>query len=220
MADRTRTSICNMAADFLDGSLIGNINDNFGDAEIYARNYEEAVETVISEFSWNCGTSRARISQISTDLQLDATDYQKAYAYPSDCLSPIDINGRPVEEIHWSVETIPNLDAHGNVLNRRRVLWCDADSSSIILRYQAFIEPRDMTPHLAKACAIELAIRCCGKITNSTTKMAELRDAYAEATRGTTKRVGGHQVDTRQNRPKPRVTLPSAGQVARFGGGL
>ena len=74
-----------------------------------------------------------------------------------------------------------------------------------------------MDPHLAKAVAIELAIRCVMKATNSTHKASLLEGMYAEATKGSSRRVGGFQASSRENnsmRPRP---LPSIGARARAG---
>lgn len=221
MSTRTETSICNMAADFLDATAIGHIDDDRDStAPIYKRNYREAVETVITEFSWNSAKARAKLAPIVLDETFrDGGDFQNAYAYPADCLGPIDINGRPCRDLRWDVETIAILDQHGNVSSRRRVLWCEF-GGPILLRYKTLVSPSDMSAHLAKAIALELAMRVCTKVTNSTSKMQELQRLYTDATRGTMSRVGGHQVDSRENRPKPSVILPSTGQMARAGGGL
>ena len=220
MLERTRTSIANMAADLLDADPIGNINEDFGAAKIYARNYGEAVETVLAEFPWLSATARARLAPIVVDVELiDATGILTAYAWPTDCIAPIDINDRPCEDIRWQCETVAQIDQHGNVVSRRKVLYCDAQGP-ILLRYKASIEPRDMSPHLAKAVAIELAMRCEAAIANSTSKFEKLTVQYADTTRGSTRRVGGHQIDTRSSRPQPARARPSPGQVARSGGGL
>lgn len=219
--DRTRTSIANMAADLLDTNQIGQIDDDFGDAEIYKRNYNEAVETVIAEFTWNSATARAKLNPLMAgeDLLTTDTGFQNAFAWPSDCIAPVDINDRPIDNLHWSNETIAVVDQHGNVTSRRKILYCDFPGP-ILLRYKCLVEPRDMSAHLAKAVAIELAIRCTGKLNNSTTKAQQLDTAYAEATKGSVRRVGGFQVDSRANRPLPQRQLPTTGQRARAGQGL
>lgn len=219
--DRTRTSIANMAADFLDTNQIGQIDDDFGDAEIFKRNYAEAVETVIAEFTWNSATARAKLNPlaITDDWLIAENDFQNAFAWPSDCIAPVDINGRPIDEINWTNETIAIVDSHGNVTSRRKVLYCNF-AGPILLRYKCLVEPRDMSAHLAKAVALELALRCTGKLNNSTTKKAELENSYAEATKGSVRRVGGYQVDSRANRPLPRRQLPTTGARARAGEGL
>ena len=219
--DRTRTSIANMAADFLDTNQIGQIDDDFGDAAIYRRNYNEAVETVIAEFTWNSATARARLNPLtmSDDWLISENDFQNAFAWPSDCIAPVDINGRPIDDMRWANETIAVVDSHGNVTSRRKVLYCNFPGP-ILLRYKCFVEPRDMSAHLAKAVALELALRCTGKLNNSTTKVQQLELAYAEATKGSTRRVGGYQVDSRANRPQQARQLPTTGQRARAGQGL
>lgn len=215
--NRTPTDICNMAADFLDGSPIGNITSGFGEAVIYSRNYEEAVQTVISEYQWNMATTRVKLAPLTLPAVYElTTDIQTGYAWPSDCLKPIDINGRPCHDMRWSNESVAILNEFGQVQSRIPVLFCDA-GGDIILRYAAMIDPSDMSPHLAKACALELAIRCHGKIKNSTQSLEQIRDMYAEATQGSTKRRGGFQIDTRQNRDLPAKNLPSYGMRARAG---
>lgn len=217
--DRTRTDIANMAADFLDADPIGNIADEFGYAPIYARNYDEALETVIAEFEWNGTKARAQLDAISIPLALNSTDFQNAFVCPSDMIVALDINGRPVEELHWEVEMIANVDQFGNVTSRTKVLYCDF-AGPIILRYQTACEPAYMSPHLAKAVALELGIRCCNKVTNSTSKLQQLGELYAETTKGNVRRTGGHSIDTKQNRPAPRRTALSPGERARRGDGL
>lgn len=215
---RTPTDICNMAADFLDGSPIGNIASGFGEAPIYSRNYAEAVETVIAEYSWNMATTRIKLTPLTLPEVYELnTDIQTGYAWPSDCIKPISINGRPCEDINWSNESVAIVDAFGAVQSRIPVLFCDA-GGDIVLRYAAMIDPSDMSAHLAKACALELAIRCHGKIKNSTQSLEQVRDMYAETCQGSTKRRGGYQVDTRSNRNLPPKNLPSTGARARAGG--
>lgn len=206
-----------MAADFLDASIIGNLEDTIGDAPIYRRNYFEAVDTVISEFSWNGTTARALLYPAEIEAALGQSDMRYCYPWPIHCLAPLEINGRPIEDIRWSNEIIDQVDGHGNITGSRRVIWCDAPGP-IALKYSRRIRPADMSPHLAKAIALELAIRCCTSLTNSTSKMQELQIMYAEATRGTSRRVGGFQIDSRQNRPEPARQLPSRAEIARAGG--
>jgi hypothetical protein len=214
--ERTRTSIANMAADFLDSSVIGNINENFGVAEVYARNYDEAVQTVLAEFPWLSATTRTRLAEIDVpDVGLDMT----AYAWPADCIAPVDINDRPCEDIRWQCETVAQVDQHGNVVSRRKVLYCDF-SGPIYLRYKCLIEPRDMSPHLAKAVATELALRCEAPIRNSNALYEKLTMQYVDATKGSSRRRGGHQIDTSASRPQPAKSLPSPGTRARAGQGL
>jgi hypothetical protein len=220
-SSRTRTSIANMAADFLSATVIGNITEGMGDAQVYERNYEEAVETVLAEFPWLAGKARAILQMLDLTGQAaqNETGYATAYALPTDCIRPLTINDRPVEEIHWEIETIALVDQFGKVLGRRRVLYCD-ETGTLSLKYAAMIEPGDMTAHLAKAVGIELAIRCEAQVTNSTSRGEKLRRDYQEATKGSSFRVGGYQVDSRSQNPKPQRKGLTAGQLARMGHGL
>lgn len=216
--EQTPTALCNLAADFLDGSPIGNIADNFGEAPIYARNYAGAVATVIAEYTWNMATTRVKLAPLALPAVYElTTDIQTGYAWPSDCIKPISINGRPCEDMHWTNETVAIVNGLGQVQSRIPVLFCDA-GGDIVLRYAAMIDPGDMSPHLFKACALELAIRCHGKLKNSTQSLEQVRDMYAETTQGSTKRRGGYQIDTRSNRNLPAKNLPSTGARARSGG--
>lgn len=220
-ASRTRTSIANMAADALSSTVIGNVEENFGDALIYQRNYEEAAETVMAEFPWLAGKARAILQPLDLTGQAaqNETGYANAFAMPVDCIRPITINDRPAEEIFWEIETIALVDQFGNVLGRRRVIYCD-EPGPLSLKYAAFIEPGDMSPHLALAVAIELAIRCEPQILNSASRAQVLKDRYKDATKGSAFRVGGYQVDSRSQNPKPQRKGPTAGQLARAGHGL
>lgn len=219
--DRTETSIANMAADLLDAPLIGNINDNFGHAKIYRRNYFEALITVLAEFPWNAGTTRAKLQPILLDATaaLSEYDYQTGYAWPVDCVAPIDINGRPIEDIRWANESLSQLDANGNVIGQQMMLLCDAEGP-IMLRYKCLTDPRNMSPHMAKAVALELAIRCEAPLVNSNSRAAVLDTRYAETTKGSTRRVGGYQVDSRSNRDKRPMQQPTSGARNRAGYGL
>lgn len=220
MSIRTETDIANMAADFLDASPIGSIEDQIGDAPVYKRNYREAAETVLSEFTWNGATARAELVPITAGLpEIDCTDFQNCYAWPSECLSPISVNGRPIHDLRWANETLENLDQHGNVISRQRVLWLDF-TGPVLLKYTTMVRAGDMSAHCAKAVALELAIRCCTKLANSTSKMQELQVMYAEATKGSTRRVGGYQVDSRQNNQRIGRQPISRAARARAGGGV
>lgn len=218
---RTRTSIANMAADALSATNIGNIDEGIGDAKVYQRNYEEAVETVLAEFPWLAGKARAILQPISLAGQAaqDPTGYSHAYPYPIDCIRPLTINDRPIDEVHWEVETIANVDQFGAIISRRKVIYCD-EAGPLSLKYNAMIEPGDMTPHLAKAVALELAMRCEGKVKDSVSRGEKLRNDYKEATKGSAFRIGGFQVDTRSQNPKPQRKLPTKGQLARAGIGM
>lgn len=220
-SSRTRTSIANMAADQLSSTVIGNIEEGFGAALVYQRNYEEAAETVLSEFPWLAGKARAILQPISLVGQpaQDGSGYANAYPYPIDCLKPISINDRPCEEIFWEIETIASVDQFGKIVGRRRVIYCD-EPGPLSLKYSASIEPGDMSPHLALAIAIELASRCEGQVTNSVSRAQVLKDKYKDATKGSAFRIGGFQVDSRSQNPKPQRKLPTAGARARAGVGM
>lgn len=218
---RTRTSIANMAADQLSASTIGNIEEGVGDALVYWRNYDEAVETVCAEYPWNAGKSRAILQPISLVGQAPQHEsgYSHAYALPVDCLRPITINDRPCDEVFWEVETIKQTDAFGNITARRRVLYCDTPAP-LSLKYAAAPEPSDMSPHMALAVAIDLAMRCEGRVSNSTSRQESLKRKYQDATKGSGMRVGGWQVDSRSQNPKPQRKQPTAGARARAGQGM
>lgn len=216
---RTATDIANMACDFLDVDPIGNIEtDRSGMGKALRRNYDEAVDTVIREFSWNCATTRAELPEmvLPSHFKADDTDHQNAYPLPPEALGVIDINGRPVEEVTHAVESLANYDGNGNLISRRNVILCDVDDK-IVVRLKVRVSPADMDPHLAKAVAIELAMRCVMKATNSTQKMAMLEGMYRDATRGSVQRVGGFQASSRENNPKAARRYPSTGARARAG---
>lgn len=216
---RTATDIANMACDFLDVDPIGNIEtDRSGMGKALRRNYDEAVDTVIREFSWNCATTRAELLEmvLPSHFKADDTDHQNAYPLPPEALGVIDINGRPVEEVTHAVEAVANYDGNGNLISRRTVILCDVDDK-IVVRLKVRVSPADMDPHLAKAVAIELAMRCVMKATNSTQKMAMLEGMYRDATRGSVQRVGGFQASSRENNPKAARRYPSTGARARAG---
>jgi len=216
---RTATDIANMTCDFLDVDPIGNIDtDRSGMGKAMRRNYDEAVDTVIREFSWNCATTRVELSEmvLPGHFHSDHTDHQKAYALPPDCLGVIDINGRPIKEVTHAVEAIAIYDGNGKLVSRRTAILCD-DGPTIIVRIKARISPADMDPHLAKAVAIELAMRCVMKATNSTQKMQMLEGMYRDATRGSVQRVGGFQTSSRENNAKAARRYPSTGARARAG---
>ena len=215
---RTATDIANMTCDFLDVDPIGNIEtDRSGMARALKRNYDEAVLTVIREFSWNCATTRSKLNKIvlPAGFTVDITDHQNAWALPSNNLGVIDINGRPYTETSHAIETIAIYDSAGVEVSAREVMWCDEEQ--VILRHKRLISAADMDPHLAKAVAIELAIRCVMKATNSTQKAAQLESMYKDATRGSTGRIGGHQVSSRENNAKRPRPLLSTGGAARAG---
>lgn len=220
-SSRTKTSIANLAADFLSSSPIGDIEEGIGYALIYNRNYEQAVETVLAEFPWLAGKARATLQPISLvgQPEQDPTGYFNAYPYPVDCIRPLMINSRPIHEIHWEVETIATVDQFNNVTGRRRVIYCD-EAGPLSLRYACLTRPGDMSAHLAKACALELAILCEATVTNSVSRSEKLRRDYKEATKGSDFRIGGWQVDSRSQNPKRQRPQPTAGARARAGHGL
>lgn len=218
---RTRTSIANMAADHLSATVIGNIEENYGPSKIYQRNYEEAVTTVLAEFPWLASKSRAILQPINLAGQAPHSDtgYTHAYPWPADCIRPIAINDRPLQEIYWDVETINQTDQFGRITAKRKVIYCDVPGP-LSLQYASLIEPGDMSPHLALAVSIELAIRCEGPISNSVSRQESLQKKYVQATKGSTFRVGGFQVDSRSRNPKPARKAVTGGQLTRAGVGL
>lgn len=217
---RTETDIANMASDWLDVDPIGDLSTDQGPmGRIYRRNYLESVKTVIREFPWNCATGRMKITQIPSDnplLPIHETDDQYAYYLPADSLGPIDINGRPIEEITHQVENLVTTDGNGDVVSRRPILIC-TEPNEIILRYKQLIGAADMDPHLAKAVAVELGIRCVMKAANSSSKLDLLERIYTRTTKGDTTRRGGFQINSVENNPKQAKRYPSLGARARAG---
>ena len=216
---RSATDIANMTCDLLDVDPIGNIEtDRSGMGKALRRNYDEAVDTVIREFSWNCATTRAELIKMDLPAHFKShdTDHQNAFPLPADCLGVIDINGRPIEEVRHAIESIARYDDFGNPISRRNYVLCD-EEDHIIVRYKTRISPADMDPHLAKAVAIELGIRCVMKAANSARKMAMLAEMYKGATKGDTSRIGGHQASSRENNAKAPRKYASTGARARAG---
>lgn len=215
---RTATDIANMTCDFLDADPIGNIEtDRSGMGKALRRNYDEAVATVIREFSWNCTITRSKLNKLELPegFTVDGTDHQTAWALPANSLGVIDVNGRPYCETSHAIETIAIYDGNGAEISAREVMWCDEDQ--VILRHKRLIKASDMDPHLAKAVAIELGLRCVMKATNSTQKAGQLESMYKDATRGSSSRVGGHQASSRENNAKRPRALMSTGGAARAG---
>ena len=126
---RTDTDIANMACDFLTLDPIGNLATDQGPGKYLRRNYEEAIGTVLREFSWNCATVRALAVRVSTDDEVwrNFTTYDSLYVLPSDYMRMIDINDRPLQEIFWTVESVAITDEDGVVLSYRKVLRVQAD---------------------------------------------------------------------------------------------
>jgi hypothetical protein len=216
--DRTATSIANMAADFLDATPVANLDEDFGAAKIYKRNYDEAVATVLAEFPWLSATTRATVTPIQVDeTLLRGTRYMSAYPWPVDCITPRDFNGRPAEDVRYESETIAVVDGHGNIMSRRKVILADL-TGPVVLRYGCAVNPRDMTPHLAKAVALELAMRCEAPIANSSSRGERLSRMYRETTTGADGRRGGFVIDTKANRPEQRRRLQTDLEAIRAGG--
>jgi len=220
---RTETDIANMACDYLMIDPIGNLETDQGAGRYLRRNYQESVGTVLREFSWNCATTRIPIEQITPPdgWVSDATDDQLMYALPNDYMRAIDINGRPYQEITWNIENIAVMDGNGDVVSRRRVLITNgtgwAVSDKVILRYVARINAAAMDEHLAKAVALELAMRCVNKARASTELAQRLMAEYKSTTSGDGIRKGGHQIDSRENNAKLPRKMPSTGGRARAG---
>lgn len=223
---RTATDIANMACDYLTIDPIGNLETDQKAGRYLRRNYQESVETVLREFSWNCATTRIPIEKIEPPAGWfsDATDDQLMYALPNDYMRAIDINGRPWEEITWAIENVAIMDGNGDVVSRRRVMITNgtgwAVSDKLILRYVARIEAAAMDSHLAKAIALELAMRCVNKARASGELSQRLAAEYKSTTSGDGIRKGGHQVDSRENNAKLPRAMPSTGGRARAGIGL
>lgn len=211
---RTATNIANMAADLLDADPIGDIRT---DRSSLSRNYHEAAQTVISEFPWNCTTTRAELFEAHAGTQVpDHSKVRYTYTYPRNALNLIDINDRPVKDVWHEIETLVTLDQAGNETGSQNVIVC-SEPQPIMIRYTRMIDPSAMDPHLAFAIAIELAIRCCNKLANSSSKLEMLREMYSERTQGDGNRVGGHQIDSREGRSEPRRSPLGTSGNARHG---
>ncbi len=218
---RSETSIANMACDWLSLDPIGDLQTDRGKPYL-RRNYEEALETVLREFSWNCATMRAIAPVITeiADFQWDRTTYGAIYALPADYLRMIDINDRPCEEIFWTVETVQVTDANGTVVANRKVLLLQGDfwiNDTVMLRYVGRIGADAMDAHCAKAVSLELAIRCVNKARNSGELLDRLQAMYKGATSGDGIRKGGHQISSRENNQLPPRVYSSTGGRARAG---
>lgn len=220
---RTATDIANMACDYLTIDPIGNLETDQGAGRYLRRNYEESVGTVLREFSWNCATTRIPIDQITPPdgWYVDATGPQLMYGLPQDYMRAIDINDRPWDEINWNIENIAIMDGSGEIVARRRVMLSNgtgwATDDKMILRYVARINAAAMDEHLAKAVALELAMRCVNKARASGELAQRLMVDYKATTSGDGVRKGGHQIDSRENSPqKPRI-YSSTGGRARAG---
>jgi len=221
---RTPTTIANMACDWLDLDPLHDLETSQSAHGRYLRrNYSESVDTVLREFPWNCATTRVTLDKIDPPegWQGHPTGYPDMYAWPSDCMRPVDFNDRPCDEINWTNETVAITDGNGTVVSRKKVLLLDDrgwyPNEPIILRYVARIDPAEMDPHLAKAISLELAIRCVNKANNSTSKLQVLEDEYKKATTGDNMRKGGFQLSSRENNAKPPRQSYSTGAKARAG---
>lgn len=222
ISSRTRTSIANIAALHLGIGQIGDIEEDFGTAVTFRGMYDEAVGLAVSEFDWLAASSRSTLTQISLVDQSvpHMTGFRYAYPYPVDCISPREINDRPVAEIHWQIENLKRIDQFGTVIGKRRVIYCN-EPGPLSMRYSSWVEPGDMTPHLALAVGIRLAMLCQGTLVNSTSKAEALRIAYKSVTAGDGAAKGGWQVDSRAQNPKPQIkNNRSRGSDARAGRGL
>lgn len=214
----TDTEIANMTCDFLDLDPIGDLaTDRSGHGKALRRNFLPAMETVLSEFPYNCATVRATLNKLTlpAGFTVDDSDHQTAWALPTTCLRVVDINGRPQDKVSYAVETIAIYDGAGVEVYAQKVLWCDEDA--VVLRFTRMVPAADLTAHAAKAVALELAQRCVMKAANSTQKMEQLDVLYMRATKGDRRRTGGYQVDSRENRPKLPTAPPSTGARARAG---
>lgn len=218
---RSDTSIANMACDWLSLDPIGDLSTDRGVGYL-RRNYEEAVETVLREFSWNCAICRAPSAVITNidNFIWDRTTYGAIYALPDDYLRLVDINDRPAEELFWSVETVAITDGNGSTIARRKVLLLQGDmwnDDRVMLRYVGRIGADAMDAHCAKAVSLELAIRCVNKARNSGELLDRLQAMYKGATSGDGIRKGGHQISSRENNQLPPRKYASTGGRARAG---
>lgn len=219
---RTETDIANMACDFLTLDPIGNLATDQGSGRFLRRNYQESLETVLREFSWNCATTRRYLNRVAglPEMWREYLTYNSVYDLPDDCLRVIGINDRPVEEIFWKVEAIEITDSLGNVLSTRQILRVEADfwrGDTIQLEYVKRVNAGAMDAHLAKAVALELAIRSANKARSSSELLDRLLLMYKQTTTGDGTRKGGQQIDSRSNHQLPARKYASTGARARAG---
>lgn len=154
------TEIANLALQHLGADPVLDITDNNERARTINRAYEPTRRAELRRFAWGFSIKREILAP-DTATPAFGPGYQ--FTMPSDCLRPLP----PKEARDWSVEG-------------GRILTDDGDT--LELRYISDVtDANTMDDLFREAFAARLAMRCCEKITGSTTKAQQAEQAYKEA---------------------------------------
>lgn len=156
----SKTEIANRALEILGTSPVLDISDNNERAKACNRAYEPVRRAELRKHRWNFAIRRR---QLAADTEAPAFDFARQFTLPGDCLRFFP----PRDSCDWTPE--------GN-----KILTDDA--SPLPLRYVADVtDPNTFDVLFVEALAARLALDICEKITGSSTKKADAREAYAEA---------------------------------------
>jgi hypothetical protein len=158
----SQTQIANRALQILGDDPIVNLTDNNARAKAINRAYDPVRQAELRKHRWHFAKKRKALAPDST-----APAFGPAYQYtlPADCLYVL--RDDDCDDRDWSVEG--------------RKILTDTDTS-INLKYVADITDTTLFDALfAEMLAAALAEATCEKITGSSSKLADARDAYQEA---------------------------------------
>lgn len=154
--------ICNRALVRLGENTITSLDDDSDRARVCNTIYPEVLDSVMSEYPWNCAIHRASLSRL---VSTPVWDFAFAYQLPTDpyCLRVLEAN-LDIGFYPWQIEG--------------RTLVTDANAVSI--KYLARIDdPNAIPPLLRELVSIRLAAEICYPITGDARLATSVWELYA-----------------------------------------
>lgn len=161
--------ICNLALQLLGADSITALTENSKAARQCNLSYQPYRDSELRKYAWSFAIVRAQLAESTIPASFsDLFGYSSAYLLPSDCLRllPPDPNeGTYMTE--WKIEKGLILTNTGAPLQIRYI--------------QKITDAAAFDVNFVEVLAAKLALVMCESLTQSSTKKAEMKDAYKEA---------------------------------------
>lgn len=167
----TRTDLANAALSYLGEMRISDIDDPDSQPARTCKQFlADTIDEILRTHPWSCAIRLATLTEITTDPNWG---FERAFQLPADNLRLLQINGQPFGPSQQY------YDIQGSLLLTN---WEEAK-----IRYVKRIDVPEFDPLLAKAVALQLAVKVCIPLSlnmnNAQLCRAEFDKAISEAKR-------------------------------------
>lgn len=161
----SETSVANLALQKLSAGRITDLAQDVPAATAIKACFDHCRDLELSTHNWRFALSRV---VLSPDPTPPAFDYGYAFALPADMLKPL---LQHQQSSDWSIE---NHNGIVSILTN--------DSTPIKLRYiKRITDPVRWPPYFDEMLACRIAAQTCEEITNSNTKLVNIKEQYKDA---------------------------------------